>query len=100
MADEKKIIDLDEGYEEYFTFRIKGHEFTFRQPTTDELEVISKAENEKDFKKQRELFYPFIEPVKEDGPKFPDIVGKITLKHWLRFFEMVKVELGLKDGNN
>lgn len=101
MAEEKsKIVDLDEGFEEFFTFRIKGYNYNFRQPTTDELEVISKLETEKDFKKQRESFYTFITPASEESPSFPEIAGKLTLKHWLRFFDMVKSNLGLEDGTN
>lgn len=100
MAEDPKIIDLDDQVEEFFLFKLKGNTYSFRQPTTDELEELSKVEDGKDFKKQRELFYPFITPVKADSPTFPSIVSKLNMQHWLRFFDMLKTKLGLNDGNS
>ena len=91
------IHNLDEGIQEYFEFIVKGHTYRFRQLNTEEIEDIAKVDFEKE--DARKYLYRFISKVDPKSPDFEAIANKMIAPQWVKFQEMIKVEMGL-DGNN
>lgn len=91
-----KTYNLDEDVRESFRFTLKGHEYEFKQLTTEELDEFQKFVREK--KNDTELrmyFYQFITPVSKDAPQFEDISKQMLTPHWKNFITMVKTEMGM-----
>ncbi len=87
------IHNLDENIAEHFEFIIKGHNYKFRQPNTEEIKEIQKSSDDKDF--GNENLYPFISKVNEDSPDFSETAKQMTMPYWHKFNAMVLTELGL-----
>lgn len=97
MVDTKKY-NLDEDVRESFRFSVKGHEYDFRQMTTEEIDNFQKLKGEREI---REYLYTFVTPVNKESPAFTDLSKKMIAPHWRNFIKMVKVEMmGEQDGSN
>lgn len=82
--------NLDDDVKESFHFTIKGHEYEFRQLTTEELDAFQNIKNDKDI---REYLYQFITPVLKESPEFKEITKQMLTPHWRNFLNMVKAEM-------
>ncbi len=87
-----KIHDLDQNVEESFIFRVRGYEYIFKQPNTEELEEIQDLGD--DEKKLKKFLFNFITPRDSKTPSFKDISKKMIAPQWLAFRDMIKSELG------
>lgn len=80
--------NLDEQTPDGFEFTLGGNDYFFRYPTTEEIDLFAKTEEDK----QLELIYTFITNTKGDGRDISDVLGKANIKVLQRFMEMVKTE--------
>lgn len=92
-----KPYNLDDDISESFRFIVKGYEYDMRQMTTEEIDEFRDVKDEKQI---REHLYQFITPVAKDTPEFPEIAKKMLAKQWLKFVEMIKVEMTGDNANN
>lgn len=92
-----KTYNLDEDVRESFRFVLKGHEYDFKQLTTEELDAFQKfVQEKKNDSELREYFYQFITPVSKESPSFQDISKQMLTPHWKNFITMVKTEMGIE----
>jgi len=88
-----KTYNLDEEVKESFHFTIKGHEYEFRQLTTEEIDAFQNMKGDKEI---REHLYQFITPSSKDAPDFPEMAKQMLAPHWKNFIKMVRVEMGIE----
>lgn len=92
MPIEKKY-NLDDDVHESFHFTIKGHEYSFRQLTTEEIDAFQNMKGDKEI---REYLYQFVTPIQKDSPSFVDMAKQMLAPHWKNFITMVKTEMGVE----
>lgn len=82
---------LSEGLVEAFNFTLKGHEYSFRYPNTEELDEFKDVDT-KDIKSFVRFISQFIDPVSKSAPTFMEIQKKMIVTEWSRFGEMITEE--------
>lgn len=84
--------NLDENIEEYFEFIVGGNTYKMKYPTTDELEVIQKIDDQT---KQGEAMLGFISAVTEDAPDILEAMKDKNVQVTKRFRDMIATEIGM-----
>ena len=92
----EKVYDLDKDVSESFRFTLKGHEYIFKQMTTEEIDEFQQKKGDKEI---REYLYTFITPAKDGSPKFDEMAKQMTAPHWTNFLHMVQVEMTGNESN-
>lgn len=87
---EAHIHDIDEGVQESFEFRVKGHSYLFRYLNTEELEAFL-ALTGKDLE---QAMYQYITKKDPASPDFPEIARKMISPQWANFTKMIEAEFG------
>ncbi len=102
-----KIIDFDQDVEEYFSFKIMGHLYSFKHLNGEEmdelrsLELQDKTQNEENQKngsdvvsdKSSEYLYSFIRKDEEKAPDFTDLLKKMILPLRVKFQKKLLAEM-------
>ena len=87
-----EVYNLDESVQEYFEFKLKGHNYRFNHMNTEEVEELRKVETDDD--KSREFMFKFISKVDEKSPEFSELSKKMIAPHWVNFKKMILTEFG------
>jgi len=85
---------LDKDVPEGFDFEVGGHTYTFKYPTTEEVELIAK---QKDETKNLDIIYGFISSKDESAPNIKEVMAKVNTKVLANFVNMIKTELGVSE---
>ena len=84
--------NLNEDVSESFNFSInlEGKEivYTFRYPTTGEVQKFVDAEDDK----KQSVLFDFISPEDKASPEFAEIYDKLNIKQAINFNNMVEAE--------
>lgn len=87
-----EVYNLDESVQEYFEFKLKGHNYRFNHMNTEQIEELQKLKG--DDKKSQEFMFKFISKVDEKSPDFTELSKQMIAPHWIKFTEMIKAEFG------
>lgn len=85
-----QIHNLSEGVQESFEFSIKGHEYSFRHLTTEQVEEMQKMQGDELMK----FMFQFITKKNDASPDFTVIAKQMIVPEWANFTKMVKAEFG------
>lgn len=86
--------NLDEGYNEYVHFILKGNEYRLRLMTVEELEKLSQVD-ENDYSAVIGFYATFVEAVTEGAKPFADIWRKMSIGQMKLFGDMIKEQVGV-----
>jgi hypothetical protein len=87
-----KNWNLDDSVREYFIFSVKGVEYKFRYPTTEEISSLQSISNEEDTKSGLAKLAEFISNVKEGDVSFTEMSKTLNTQHWANFRKMIQAE--------
>ena len=90
--EQKPKYVLDEGVEEYFPFQIKGNNYLFRQPNTEELKIFEAFEG-KGSDEFIKTVSQFVTKGDDKAIEWPEMVKQMIGPHWGRFKEMILTEI-------
>lgn len=91
MDNQNTTYNLDDQTSEFFTFRLKGHNYQFRYMTLDELDGFKVIQDSEE--KAKEYLFQFITPMDEKSPQIQESFTKMTIPEVKNFFNMLKTEL-------
>lgn len=82
--------DLSQDVQESFEFAVKGHNYFFRQPTTEEMKDMRKLEGEA----LEQFLLTFISKKDPSSPDFQEVSKQMINPEWINFKKMIEVEFG------
>lgn len=90
--EKKNKYVLDEGVEEYIPFSVKGNNYLFRQPNTEELRELIALEG-----KSSEMFIDvtskFVSKADESALEWEEMKKQLLAPHWVHFRDMILTEI-------
>lgn len=92
-------LDATTNQSESFDFKLGGHQYNFRYPTTEEALALGKMRlpnGSQDADSQLHTIYAFVTPISEGAPGIEEALKDMNIKFFNAFKDMAMTEMGLQ----